>query len=101
MEFSVEARKALLRNVARSGLSWSGNVGLLEFYGKIFDLKKLPSSDSRFENADEDMWQHTVNNFDWSEADVLEDSRFTPLQLQDKLFARFVDAALRADPGSY
>jgi hypothetical protein len=94
MEFSIELRKALLRNVARNGLTWSGAVDAPTFYGQFFDLETLPSSDSRFPNAAGDMWQHTVNNSDWSDDDITNDERFSPLQLSNNDFAKFVNAAL-------
>jgi hypothetical protein len=40
------------------------------------------------------MWQHTVNNFDWSDNDIINDSRFNPLQLSTSDFTKFVNAAL-------
>src|SRR5579862_1047820 len=94
MEFPGELRKAILRNVARNDLAWSGKVDAPKFYGEFFDLENLPSGDPRFSNAAGDMWQHTVNNFDWSDADIVSDPRFSPLQLSDDVFARFIDAAL-------
>lgn len=94
MEFSTELRKALLRNVTRNGLAWCGAVNAPEFYGQIFDLQNLPSTDSRFQNAASDMWQHTVNNSDWSDDDIINDARFNPLQLSTDDFAKFVNAAL-------
>jgi hypothetical protein len=94
MEFPTELRKALLRNVARNGLSWSGTVDAPSFYGQFFDLENLPSNDSRFPDAAGDMWQHTVNNSDWSDDDITNDERFSPLQLSNSGFAKFVNAAL-------
>jgi hypothetical protein len=46
------------------------------------------------------MWQHTVNNSDWSEDDIIYDSRFNPLQLSDEDFASFINAALYRDTRS-
>jgi hypothetical protein len=40
------------------------------------------------------MWQHTVNNSDWSDDDIISDARFNPLQLGNKDFAKFINAAL-------
>lgn len=97
MQFPIELRKALIRNVARHGLSWIGNVAFLKFFDDLLDLKTLPSTDSRFQNAYDDMVQHTINNFDWSEADVLSDSRFNPLHMPDDAFERFVNKALHVD----
>lgn len=48
----------------------------VDFLGRLFDLDSLPSTDSRFENARGDIWQHTVNNYDWEGMWVKEDSRF-------------------------
>ena len=36
----------------------------LGFLGRLFDLDSLPSFDSRFKNARDDIIQHTVNNYD-------------------------------------
>ena len=94
MEFSTELRKALLRNVARNGLTWSGAVDAPNFYGQFFDFEHLPSSDPRHSNAAGDMWQHPVNNSDWSDDDITNDARFSPLQLSNNDFAKFIDAAL-------
>jgi hypothetical protein len=94
MRFPADLRKALLRNVARNGFSWSGIAQPPDFYGKFFDLTALPSTDSRYEDASGDMWQHTVNNDDWSDSDIVNDDRFSPLQLSDEDFARFINGAL-------
>jgi AbiJ N-terminal domain 3/TIR domain len=94
MEFSAELRKALLRNIARNGLTWSGTVEAPTFYGQFFDLANLPSTDPRYSDAAGDMWQHTVNNSDWSDDDIINDPRFSPLQLSNDDFAKFVNAAL-------
>jgi AbiJ N-terminal domain 3 len=75
MEFSAELRKALLRNVAREGLTWSGTVDAPDFYERFFELADLPSTDDRFPNALQDMWQHTVNNSDWSDDYIIHDER--------------------------
>jgi predicted ATPase len=39
--------------------------GILTFLSKIWDLRDLPSEDSRYKNAYEDARQHIVNNDDW------------------------------------
>lgn len=43
---------------------------------RLYDLEKLPSYDSRFKNAQGDIWQHTVNNDDYELGWVFEDDRF-------------------------
>jgi len=44
---------------------------IIKFLDEIFDLKSLPSEDSRFSNAYDDAFQHLVNNFDWEYEYVL------------------------------
>jgi hypothetical protein len=94
MKFPTELRKALLRNVARNNLTWTGTVDPPDFYGRFFNLDKLPSTDSRFKDATGDMRQHTVNNSDWSDDEIVNDPRFSPLQLSDTAFVEFINAAL-------
>lgn len=44
---------------------------------RLYDLGKMPSNDTRFINAEQDIWQHTVNNDDYSYCWVFEDERFS------------------------
>jgi ABC-type multidrug transport system ATPase subunit len=62
---------------------------VIQFLSKIFDLKQLPSEDSRFANALEDAIQHVVNNNDW-EASYLFTSRFNVID-DELLFIKFVE----------
>jgi hypothetical protein len=46
--------------------SRDGRLNKTGFLGRVFDLESLPSTDSRFRDAEGDIWQHTVNNpGDW------------------------------------
>ncbi|MFA8436932.1 MAG: AAA family ATPase [Marinifilaceae bacterium] len=38
----------------------------ISFFGKIWPLNQMPSTDNRFKTADRDIYQHMVNNEDWS-----------------------------------
>lgn len=38
---------------------------IIKFLEKIWDLKSMPSEDTRFDDANGDIWQHKVNNEDW------------------------------------
>lgn len=100
MQFPIELRQALLRVASRNGQSWTGKTTLSDFFGSIFDLKSLPSSDNRFEDAAGDMWQHTENNEDWSEDYVLSDERFDPRKMTDQQFELFLNQAFAADSRS-
>ena len=44
----------------------SEHEGVLEFLRSVWNLKNLPSEDPRFNDAEGDIIQHTVNNGDWN-----------------------------------
>ncbi|MCG9967350.1 abortive infection family protein [Pelotomaculum terephthalicicum JT] len=48
-------------------MTFCGKLDELKFLDRVFDLKKTPSTDRRFKNAEGDIWQHTVNNDDWQD----------------------------------
>ncbi|MCI9626366.1 MAG: abortive infection family protein [Clostridia bacterium] len=53
-----------------------GRLDEISFLKRLYNLEKLPSYDSRFKNAEGDIWQHTVNNDDYELGWVFEDDRF-------------------------
>lgn len=57
-------------------LCYYGRLSETEFLSRIYNLNTMPSSDSRFSNAEGDIWQHTVNNNDWDEYWIFNDNRF-------------------------
>jgi hypothetical protein len=80
-------RKNLLDWMTAEGTHWSGRLEEDEFLGRIFDLDEMPSTDSRFENAAGDIWQHRVNNpNDWTDDWLFTDSRFNLLGCPDETF---------------
>ena len=42
-----------------------GRLTEVEFLRRIYPIDKMPSTDSRYPNAEGDIWQHTVNYDDW------------------------------------
>lgn len=57
-------------------MCYHGRLSEVDFLSRIYDLKSMPSTDSRFKDAEGDIWQHTVNNDDWDTYWVFSDSRF-------------------------
>jgi hypothetical protein len=43
-----------------------GSLDMMSFLKRVWDLSQMLSTDSRFSNAEGDIWQHIVNNDDWS-----------------------------------
>lgn len=62
----------------------------LEFLKRMYVLHNMPSNDSRFENAEQDIWQHTVNNDDYPYCWVFEDSRFNLQNGEDEVYLKFL-----------
>ena len=72
-------------------VEWAGSLEETEFLERIFDLEKMPSTDTRFKNAAGDIWQHRVNNpFDWSDDWIFSDGRFDLINCSEEIFLRFL-----------
>lgn len=69
--------------------NYYGRLNEIEFLKRIYNLEKMPSTDSRFSNAERDIWQHTINNDDWESHWVFLDQRFE-LLTSDKMLLNFI-----------
>ena len=69
---------------------WSGKLEETDFLNRLYDLSKMKSTDSRFNNAAGDIWQHRVNNNDWDDAWVFHDDRFALKTGSDANFLNFM-----------
>lgn len=67
-----------------------GRLEELEFLKRLYDLKSMPSLDSRFPDAESDIWQHTVNNDDYPFYWVFEDERFQLQNGSDETYLKFI-----------
>lgn len=65
-----------------------GRLTEVEFWSRIFDLDKLPSSDARYDTMRRDIHQHRINNYDWEDNWYIE--RFDLLDADDKIFLKFL-----------
>jgi hypothetical protein len=97
-------RRALIDYLS-VGRHWSGSVPEDDFLGRIYDLKRMPSTDYRpeYDNAAKDIRKHRVMNSDWPDDWVFTDDRFDLLFGPDEAFLRFltetVHPVVRPDPG--
>ena len=88
---SEVTRRNILDALRVDKVVWSGRLPETEFLARLYDLKDLPSRDSRFGDAEGDIWQHRVNNpDDWPHDWVFDDSRFDLLYARDEVFLRFL-----------
>ena len=67
-----------------------GRLDEIDFLKRIYDLKKISSNDSRFKDAEGDIWQHTVNNDDYPFCWVFEDERFELTNGTDEKYLEFI-----------
>lgn len=73
----------------------SSGDGILDFLSKIWDLRIMPSTDSRYNDAYGDIYQHMVNNDDW-DYEYLFITRLEILE-NDDIFQRFLQTVLNPD----
>ncbi|MEX0668147.1 MAG: hypothetical protein WD061_00185 [Candidatus Saccharimonadales bacterium] len=81
---------------SKPGIDWWGNLEEVEFLKRLYDLKNLPSSDSRYEDAEGDIRQHRYANDDWEDDWIFTDERFQ-LQSSDKALLKFLTETLHPE----
>jgi len=79
--------------------SFHGRLDELEFWGKLFDLEKLPSSDARFDTLSRDIQQHRINNNDWEDNWYIE--KFDLIECEDSIFLKFLSLFFHPEVRDY
>ena len=64
---SEEIRMKIIDALSVGKINCAGEKDDVVFLSRIFDLKSLPSTDHRFENAEDDIRQHRIKNYDWDD----------------------------------
>lgn len=73
--------------------SFHGNLDFMDFLKRVWNLASMPSTDHRFDNAEGDIWQHTIRNNDWDNSYLLYD--YLKLRsCSDEIFLKFVETAV-------
>ena len=78
------------------GINWSGDLDELEFLGRLYDLESMPSTDSRYPNAEGDIIQHRYNNNDLEDDYIFSDDRFK-LNSSDTALLNFLSETLHPE----
>ena len=73
--------------------TFHGKLDMISFLKRVWPLESMPSQDSRFENAEGDIWQHTVNNYDYDESELLY-RRLRINEVPDRQFVRFLETCM-------
>ena len=69
---------------------WFGRLDDVKFLERLYNLKSMPSYDSRFTDAGGDIWQHTINNNDYDYDWIFYDERFDLMSGDDENYLRFL-----------
>lgn len=85
-----ETRRNIFDGLNLENLFYCGNLDDLAFLSRLYNLSSFPSFDSRFKNAEQDIWQHCINNDDYEANWVFEDERFQLLTCEDSIFLKFL-----------
>lgn len=79
---------------------WSGALPETDFLARLYDLDELPSTDSRYTTAFQDIVQHRMANDDWDDDWIFHDSRFGLADNDEALLtflAEMLHPAVRVD----
>lgn len=89
-ELPRQVRVNIFDGLKLDNIVWNGDLNEVEFLSRIFNLEELPSTDSRYNDAARDIWQHCINNEDWDADWVYSDKRFNLATGPVDIFLRFL-----------
>lgn len=70
---------------------YNGRLEEIDFLKRLYNLKEMPSYDSRFLNAESDIRQHTlVNSDDYPDGWIFDDDRFQLSTVSDEIYLSFL-----------
>ncbi|MEM6657471.1 MAG: abortive infection family protein [Pseudomonadota bacterium] len=87
---SPQTRQNIFDGLRLEQVRYCGEMDHDEFLSRLYLLESFPSFDQRFDNAAGDIWQHTVNNYDWDDDWVFSDRRFKLTSCSDQEFLKFL-----------
>lgn len=97
----TDSSRASLTEVTRrriveilSATDWTGGLGDHSFLERLYDIDALPSHDSRFATAREDIAKHRYDNDDWDNDWIFSDDRFGLRRGPDETLLRFLSETL-------
>lgn len=82
--------KELLFGMENVKYDYFGKLKEIDFLKRIYDLEAMESLDQRYDNAEDDIRQHTVCNDDYPYCWVFEDERFNLSDGSDEIYLRFI-----------
>lgn len=89
-KIQLGTRRNILDGFLVTRIPWHGNLDQPNFLGRLYNLSRLPSYDTRYTTAGEDIHKHTVLNNDWPDEWFFTDARFNMLHSSDTEFLDFL-----------
>jgi len=89
-ELSEVTKREIFDILAINKINFYGRLDEIEFLKRVYNLVEMPSSDARYGDAEKDIIKHTINNDDWPENWIINDSRFQLIHGSDQIFLRFI-----------
>lgn len=93
MNITEVTRRDIIDYLIARKQPFHGRLDLLDFLRKIWDLSSMPSRYSGFKDAEGDIWQHMINNFDWDDHYLLYDY-LDLLGCDDETFLKFLETCI-------
>jgi len=93
MELTEVTRREIIDRIIISHEPFHGELDLITFLKRVWDLSSMPSTDRRFVDAEGDIWQHMVRNDDWSYSELLY-GRLNLIGCDDNVFLKFLETCL-------
>ena len=93
MDISQVTRHSIVDALLLKDRSFHGKLDFMDFLKRVWNLASMPSTDHRFDNAEGDIWQHTILNNDWDYSYLLYD--YLGLRsCSDEVFLIFLETAV-------
>ena len=93
MDISEVTRRNIIDYLRLREYPFHGRLELISFLKRIWNLSSMPSTDGRFKDAEGDIWQHMINNYDWEDKYLLYEY-LDLLGCNDVTFLKFLETCL-------
>lgn len=90
MPITEITRRAIIDELMLGDHWWAGRLEEPDFLARIYPIHEMDSHDRRFDSAYGDVWQHRINNHDWTDDWIFTDDRFELMNGPDEVFLRFL-----------
>lgn len=89
-EITEITRRNIFDYISVKKINWSGRLDETVFLSRLYNLDKMPTTDGRYESMAGDIYQHRINNYDWTDDWVFSDPRLNLMTCEDSIFLNFV-----------